>query len=124
MNAIQQAYSAYAANNTTLKTDRGVEYEVFAKVTHALKTHKKSQGSSFPELVSALHENQRLWTLLAANVADAENKLPQEVRARIFYLAEFTQHHSRKVLNGQASTDALTDINLAVMRGLSPSEAT
>ena len=51
-------------------------------------------------------------------MAGAENELPQDLRARIFYLAEFTQAHSRKVLSEGASVDALVEINASVMRGL------
>jgi flagellar protein FlaF len=44
------------------------------------------------------------------------------LRARIFYLAEFTRAHTRKVLRRTAGPDALVEINLAVMRGLRASE--
>jgi flagellar protein FlaF len=56
--------------------------------------------------------------LFATQVADNENTLPKEVRARIVYLSEFTTEHSRKVLNRQASVDALIEVNTAIMRGL------
>jgi flagellar protein FlaF len=56
--------------------------------------------------------------MLAADVAEPDNGLPQELRARIFYLAEFTADHSRKVLRGGETVDALVDINTAMMRGL------
>ena len=51
-------------------------------------------------------------------MADDGNGLPRTLRAQIFYLSEFTDHHSRRVLKGEAEVDALIDINLAVMRGL------
>lgn len=46
------------------------------------------------------------------------NGLPQDLRARLFYLYQFTEHHSGKVLADQGSVDVLIDINTAVMRGL------
>ena len=52
------------------------------------------------------------------DVAEPTNLLPQPLRAQIFYLAEFTMHHSAKVLKGDASVAPLIDINTAVMRGL------
>ncbi len=44
--------------------------------------------------------------------------LPAALRARLFYLYEFTARHSRAVLDGKASVEVLVDINTAVMRGL------
>ncbi len=72
----------------------------------------------FSALVQALHENRELWTLLATDVADKDNKLPAQLRAQIFYLAEFTNHHTRQVLAQDATADVLVEINTAVMRGL------
>ena len=68
--------------------------------------------------VQVSHDNRRLWTILAADVSLPENPLPAPLRARLFYLAEFTQAHSRKVLLGQARADILVDINTAIMKGL------
>ena len=69
-------------------------------------------------MAEALHDNLRLWTLLAADVAGEENELPAQLRARIFYLAEFTRAHSAKLLSGEAERRPLIDINTAVMKGL------
>ena len=43
---------------------------------------------------------------------------PAALRARLFYLYEFTAQHSRAVLDDKASVEVLADINMAVMRGL------
>ncbi|MFN6978293.1 MAG: flagellar biosynthesis regulator FlaF [Gemmobacter sp.] len=40
------------------------------------------------------------------------------MRAQLFYLYEFTAAHSRRVLDGTASVEALVDVNTAMMRGL------
>ncbi len=76
-------------------------------------------NANFRALAEALHENRTLWTHLAAEVADDDNELSQDLRARLFYLAEFTAHHSRKVLRGEADVAPLIEVNTAVMRGLS-----
>jgi flagellar protein FlaF len=75
-----------------------------------------------PALAAAVHDNRRLWTILAADVADPANPLPAALRARLVYLAEFTRVHSGKVLREGASPDPLIEINIAVMRGLSGAE--
>jgi flagellar protein FlaF len=87
--------------------------------TANLRSAADADPPDFPRLAQALHLNRQLWTRLAADVADNANPLPEDLRARIFYLAEFTAAHSGRVLRGRASVEALIDVNLAVMRGLS-----
>lgn len=119
MNATQQAVSAYGKKNSPLRTSRGIEYEVFAQVTHQIQTFARLGQAGFPKLAQALHRNRQLWTTLAIDVSSQENCLPSETKAKIFYLSEFTNHETRKVLSGEVGVDALTQVNLAVMRGLS-----
>ena len=120
MYAAAQAKTAYnSSSRAPLRTSRGTEYEAFAKVTHQLR---RAGALSFSHLAEALHENRRLWTLLAADVADAGNGLPNELRARLFYLAEFTADHSRKVLSDGADVEVLIEVNTAIMKGLRQTE--
>ncbi|WP_170134592.1 flagellar biosynthesis regulator FlaF [Salipiger aestuarii] len=119
MNAQTMAQRAYAENALSTRTDRSIEYELFARVTHRIKAAAEAGPRAFPRLVEALHENRKLWTALAVDVVDAENKLPSELRAQIFYLAEFTQVHTGKVLAKKARIAPLLEINAAIMRGLS-----
>ncbi len=112
------AKTAYATNKTPIRTPRSIEYEAFARVTHRLKSAAERGKAGFPDLAQALHLNRQLWSMLAADVAEPDNGLPNELRARIFYLAEFTAIHSRKVLRGTEQIDALVEVNTAVMRGL------
>lgn len=118
MNAHSLAQRAYSKKSTPIRTARGTEYEVFARITHRLKAAAQQGKLGFSALAGAIHENRQLWTLLAADVADTENPLPKDLRARIFYLAEFTNSHSTKVLTKGASVAPLLEINTAVMRGL------
>ncbi|MGH1355000.1 MAG: flagellar biosynthesis regulator FlaF [Thalassovita sp.] len=120
MNALLSARRAYAQSAGPVRTPRGVEYEAFARITRQLKS--AGTTGSIRRLAPSIHDNRRLWTLLATDVADPNNSLPSELRARIFYLAEFTQQHSREVLRGKANVDALVEINLSVMRGLRQTE--
>ncbi|MCP5037095.1 MAG: flagellar biosynthesis regulator FlaF [Rhodobacteraceae bacterium] len=118
MNALNMAQTAYAASQTPIRTPRGTEYEAFARITHHLKTSDTKGRTGFTALAQAIHQNRQLWTMLAADVADEANGLPQDLRARIFYLAEFTNHHSHLVLNREAGIEPLIEINTAIMRGL------
>ena len=117
MNATDLAHQAYAGSQSPLRTGRHAEYQVLSTITARLSAAALAPDH-FPAVVAALHDNRRLWTRLAADVADADNGLPQSLRAQIFYLAEFTHHHSRRVLKGEAEIQVLIDVNTAVMRGL------
>lgn len=118
MNAQLLAKSAYAGAVVPTRTGRGTEYEIFAQITRRLNVAVTRPDGDFNALVRALHDNRALWTTLAADVAEATNGLPQTLRARIYYLAEFTRNHTRRVLAGEAAAGVLVDINMAVMRGL------
>lgn len=123
MNASQLAQAAYAPTAAPIRTDRGTEYQAFAQITARIRAAHQKGRSGFGDLVLALHENRRLWTLLASDVASQNNTLPERLRAQIFYLAEFTQAHTSKVLAKTASPLALVEINTAMMRGLAPAQA-
>ena len=123
-----RAGAAYGGVSTATKTPSQVEYQAFAKITKALTRNgpdadaaasaTSKPQSAFSELAEALHENLRLWTIVQGDVASEGNALPSQLRASLFYLAEFTRDHTRKVLKGEADPAALVEINTAVMRGL------
>lgn len=118
MNAQAFARAAYGRPEGSHRNPRQVEYDLFARITRRLQDACVLRGKDFPGLVSALHENLRLWRLLATDVSHPENGLPQQLRARLFYLYEFTDQHSRKVMSGNAAPEVLVEINTAIMRGL------
>ena len=118
MNIAALARSAYSDVSAPIKTERSTEYQIFAQITHRLTKASTDDLASFIDLAEAIHENRRLWAILASDVVDKENGLPAQLRAQIFYLAEFTESHSRKVLAKEAAADALVEINMAIMRGL------
>ena len=120
MNAVDLARSAYATPGLPLRSPRATEYDLFARITRRLR---ETAGQPGPARVRAIHDNVELWTVLATDLAGEGNALPRDLRARLFWLAEFTQQHSRKVLRGEAGVAVLIDINTAVMRGLAPQEA-
>ncbi|MGJ8588565.1 MAG: flagellar biosynthesis regulator FlaF [Yoonia sp.] len=124
MNVIEQAQQAYAPTQFTVRTTRSVEAQLITQITSRLQQLRSSTKPDFPKLMAALHDNRRMWTTMAIDVADQGNALPKELRAQIFYLAEFTDHHSQQVIRGKADVAALIDINMAVLRGLNGQERT
>jgi flagellar biosynthesis activator protein FlaF len=113
-----QAPIAYARHEAPTRSFRSVEYDLLAQITRRLRSAWANRDTDFPGLVRALADNQQLWATLAADVASPGNSLPAALRARLFYLYEFTAHHSRLARDGKASVEVLAEINTAVMRGL------
>ncbi len=66
----------------------------------------------------SLLKNERLWIEIATQVADPDNELSADVRARLFYLSEFVRFKTSKVLRAEAGLSSLIETNVAVLRGL------
>lgn len=120
MNSIARAQTAYADARSVTVSGRDTEYRAFARATRALSELPETGPTAYPALVAALHDNLALWRAIALDVSNERNSLPAPLRAQLFYLFEFTASHSRAVIDGKGSVDALIDINRAVMRGLRP----
>jgi len=118
MHTASLAHSAYARASSIAPLSRDTEYRAFSQVTRRMAAALPVTPQSFPRLADALHQNQRLWRILAADVAGEDNDLPEQLRAQIFYLYEFTVQHTRKVLRNEADADMLIELNTTIMRGL------
>lgn len=116
MNTSTMAQRAYAPTSAPTRSERRIEYDVVARITFRLKSAIESGDRV--KLIHALHENRELWRVLAIDISSSDNLLPEELRARIFYLAEFTTHHSRKVIRDKISAIPLLEVNTAILRGL------
>ena len=118
MNLNSQAQAAYASATAPIRTDRGSEYAIFAKITHRLNEIDETDKRAFPKLAAAVCDNQRLWGALREDLMHEGNALPLPLRAQLIGLAEFVRRHSLKVLAGEAALLPLIDINTTIMRGL------
>lgn len=119
MNTLAQALIAYAPTAAPVRTERSVELQLFSEITARLaKAVADTSAQRTRRLAEAMHKNRQLWHTIATSVASEANGLSDDLRARLFYLAEFTDHHSRSVLNGTGDTQVLVDINRAVIAGL------
>ncbi len=118
MIAHSAARAAYSRPEAPQRNPRDLEYDLLARATKALSQAARGTPRNYPALVAALDENQRLWSALAADVAEPGNGLPVQLRAQLFYLYEFTAQHSQAIRDKDASVEVLIDINSAVMRGL------
>lgn len=115
MNAYAHGYGGTA---TPLRDPRGIEYDAFTRATRALSAAGPQRDTAFAAYARALHDNQRLWQILAVDLARPENGLPTALKSQLFQLFKFTTQHTEKALRSEVGLDVLIDINTSVMRGL------
>ena len=75
-------------------------------------------GADFPAMVSALHDNRMLWDAITIDLAHEANSYPEDLKARLIYLGEFTRQHTQRVLSGERNADSIIEINTAIINGL------
>ena len=117
MTATTFAQAGYRRESQAVQTPRNTECDAFSRVTAQLHAASGGKGG-MAAMARAIHDNRRLWYVLAADVADKANRLSADLRARIMYLAEFTDTYSSQVLSAGASAQPLIEINTAIIRGL------
>lgn len=124
MTRLSVAERAYSSAAVPARDPRQAEYAALGRVSHQLRRAAERRDSDFAGFAAALAQNRRLWTLLAADVADPGNRLDGELRGRIFWLAEFVIAETGRALGGEGDVEALIDVNAAIMQGLrGPGEA-
>ncbi len=107
----------YGASDSVIRSERSIEYQAFAQATTAL-TKAARTPEDVAGLADAIHKNRRLWNVLARDVLEDGNQLPEALRANIFSISQFVMRHSALVLKTEAKADVLIDINKTIMRGL------
>jgi len=118
MTMANQAFSAYTTVQKNIETPRGLEYQVFSRITGRLTAAARKGNAGFPDLVATMHENRMLWDAIALDVAHVDNGYPDDLKGRLFYLSEFTRHQTNLILNGEADVQVLIDINTSIIKGL------
>lgn len=118
MSNTMAAVQHYARHGAQTSDPRDLEYDVILGVTRNLREAIDGASSSYPAFVKALRDNERLWIEIGTQVAAPDNKLPKNLRARLFYIAEFVGKHTASVLSEGTSAQSLIDMNVALLRGL------
>lgn len=108
---------AYQKTQRSTENPRDTEFRLFAQVTRALQ-EVESEPRGSQKLVEAVDWNRRLWTALASDCSDANNRLPVEVRAQIISLSLWVGRYSSQVIRQRASVEPLVEINRTIMQGL------
>ncbi len=112
------AQCGYETSTKSVNSDSGMEYQVFARVTRDLSSVWAGAPDYHAKMAAALNKNMKLWSILAVEVANENNKLPRQLRSNIFNLAEFTRHQTSKIYAGEGELKILIDVNTMIMRGL------
>lgn len=118
MNAHAQAIAAYGTPTNAQKTPRAIEYDLFAQITARMRAAVSGGATHFPQLVAALDDNRRLWNELAFDVSSPDNQLPEQLRAQLLGLVQFTLNQTDAIVKQNSDPEILIDLNVAIMRGL------
>jgi flagellar protein FlaF len=112
------SHKAYQKIQGTTEDPRSMEYRLFAQVTHALIAAGEQGRADIPKLVDSIDWNRRVWSALAAQCIDPDNKLPEALRAQIISISLWVSRYSSEVVQQGASLEPLIDVNKSMMAGL------
>jgi flagellar protein FlaF len=115
--SLNPAGAAYNAIIRRTEGPRDIEHRVFAQVTAALQ-EAAAPDTHFTKRIQAAHRNRELWQTLACDLADEDNGLPEDLRARLISLAIWVTGETTRVIRTDASMQALIDVNSSIMQGL------
>ena len=114
---------AYQQAATRAESPRDTEYRLFAQVTRALLEAAGKDPRDLKGRIDALDWNRRLWSTLAADCANSDNKLPDALRASIISLSIWVGKHTSLVIRKEDTIEPLIEINRMIMQGLQPGAA-
>ena len=109
---------AYQQAATRAENPRDMEYRLFAQVTRALMDAAKLDRSHVSQRADALDWNRRLWSTLATDCADPNNRLPPPLRASMISLSIWVNKHTSLVIRNREEIEPLIEVNRMIMQGL------
>ena len=118
----QAALKAYDNVNKTTMSGRDVEAEVLTKAALRIKACQDNwnENGQNDRLHSALKYNQRIWTILQAELEKPENLLPNNLKADLLRLSFFIDRRTLETLAYPAAEklSILININQNIAAGL------
>ena len=109
---------AYQKAQRQAEDPRGMEYRLFAQVTHALIEAGNKGRADIAGLMDAIDWNRRMWSTLATDCSNPDNQLAPAVRAQIISLALWVSRYSSEAIPQGSTLEPLSDVNKAIMAGL------
>lgn len=120
MSALQ--IQAYRAAQKTTMSGREIEASALARSASILAECRDNWDAPDREetLRAALRRNQMLWSIFQAELSDADNPLPKELKESILNLSLFIDKRSIDIMAfpSPEKLDAIIDINLNLAAGL------
>ena len=113
--------NAYRKTSKLALSPRGAEAEAFLKAARLLHL-AKTGPFDYENYASALRFNQRLWTIIQADLGRDGMHLPAELRRDIINLSLYVDKQTIKALTDPKAEHlgALVEIDRTVARGLPP----
>ena len=115
---------AYQQASQRAETPREVEYRLFGQVTRSLMDAAELPEHEIGARMEALDWNRRMWSVLGADCADPDNKLPPQLRASFISLSIWVGKHTSLVIRNQEDIEPLIEINRMIMQGLAGGAST
>jgi len=120
MSALQ--IQAYRAAQKTTMSGREIEASALARSASILAECRDNWDAPDREemLRAALRRNQMLWSIFQAELSDADNPLPKELKENILNLSLFVDKRTIDIMAfpSPEKLDAIIDINLNLAAGL------
>ncbi len=111
--------SKYKAAQNTTENPRQTEYRLFADVTKALISIQNNDSKyKGPDFFKILDWNRRLWLALQTDLANEDNKFPEQLKANLISISLWVDKQTRVVMKGEAGVETLISINRTIMEGL------
>jgi flagellar protein FlaF len=104
----------------SLADARDRERQAIERSINLLNTAKEN-GVGSRQAVEALHYLDRLWSLLLDDLANAENRLPKELRASLISIGIWILREIEDIrTERQRSFTGLIDVSEIICKGLGP----
>lgn len=112
------AYKAYGNVAQRTAGDKEIEFALFQQITEALEGVLDPDTRTPSAWADAISRNQQLWTIIATDLLDPGNGLPDNLKRSLLLLSEFVRQSSLNILAGEESIPDLIEVNKTVMAGL------
>ncbi len=113
------AYAAYKQTQNVTEDARSVEYRLLGQVTAEL-LGASDDVRNVQRRADALKWNRQMWAAFRLDLVGEDNKLPEDLKAKLISLSFFVDKETVNVLYERSTFDALIDINRNIMKGLMP----
>jgi flagellar protein FlaF len=117
-----QAYASYKQVQNVTEDARGVEYRLLGEVTAEL-IGAADDKKNIQRRADALKWNRQVWAAFRLDLVGEDNKLPEDLKAKLISLSFFVDRETVDVLYERTDFTNLIEVNRNIMKGLVPAEA-